>query len=357
MGNDRITGHKLIFHPDRVSRWLESGEEHPINVELAISGACNHRCVFCAVDYMKYVPTFLSKELISKRLDEMAAKGLKSVLLAGNGEPMLHKDAVEIINSIKSKNIDVALSTNGVVFTKEKAEQCMKSLSWIRFSISAGTEETYKKIHRGKDGDFQRVLNNIETASKIKQEQNLSTVLNVQIVMTPDNADEVLLLAENVKKVGADRFIVKTVGWNPKTESELRGKFDRESFYRNQANLEKELTKMTDAGFECVYRTDRLDNITHQRSYSECLASVFHVAIDSNGDVVPCCVFLGVSDMVYGNINTQTFDEIWSGKQRKQVLEKLKESKLAECPLECKLANMNCYLQELKHPGAHVNFI
>lgn len=357
MVDDRINSHKLIYHPDRVAIWLKTGEEHPINAEVAISGACNHRCVFCSVDYMKYIPKFLPKELMHCRMKEMHQLGLKSVLLAGNGEPLLNKDAVAIINDMKNIGLDVALSTNGVLFTQETAERCMQSLSWIRFSVSAGTEENYKKIHRGKDRDLSRLFHNIECAADTKRKRNLETTLNVQIVMTPDNIHEVLLLARKVKDLGADRFIAKSVGWFSQTESILKNTINREEFYSNQEELKEELANLSDENFKCVYRSDRVSKITKERSYNECMASVFHVCIDSNGDVVPCCAFMGIPEMSYGNINEKSFIEIWEGNRRKDVLKRLKDSNLSGCPADCKLDNMNCYLQELINPGVHVNFI
>lgn len=357
MNNDLITSHKLIFHPTRVSNWLSTGNEYPINAEIAISGACNHRCVFCCVDYMKHTPSFLAKELLEMRIKEMQLLGLKSVLLAGNGEPLLHKNAVEIINNIHSMNVDVALSTNGVLFTKDKIEQCMRSLTWIRYSVSAATEDNYKRVQKGKDGDFNLLMENIADAVRIKREQRLDTTLNVQIVMTPDNVEDVVPLAKIVRDIGVDRFIVKSVGWLPYSESDLRKKIDREQFYTESQEIINELGSLVNDHFECVCRTDRINNIVSNRTYSECLASAFHVCIDSYGNVIPCCSFLGVPEMAYGNITTQSFAEIWSGDKRKDVLERLKQSKLSECPFDCKLANMNSYLQELKHPSAHVNFI
>ena len=357
MENDRITSHKLNFHPDRVAKWMDTREEYPINAEIAISGACNHRCIFCSADYMKYVPTFLTRDLMRERMKEMHELGLKSVLLAGNGEPLVNKDAVYIINDMKDIGLDVALSTNGVLLTKEKAEKCMSALSWIRFSVSAGTEETYKKIHRGKDGDLLRLFHNIEDAVQIKRIRNLSTILNVQIVMTPDNVDEVITLAKKVKELGADRYILKSVGWLPNTESNLRNTIDRERFYNEHQNIEKKLLKLNDDNFECVYRFDRINKLGKKRDYYECLASVFHVCIDSNGNVLPCCEFMGISEMAYGNINTQSFSEIWAGDTRKKILHDLKQSNLKNCPEDCRLDNMNRYLQELINPGNHVNFI
>ena len=66
--NDKygIESHKLAYHPQRVSAILEAGDDwekskkiYPIYMELSPIGACNHRCTFCAVDYLGYNPVKL----------------------------------------------------------------------------------------------------------------------------------------------------------------------------------------------------------------------------------------------------------------------------------------------------------
>lgn len=126
MEDYRIDSHKLIFHPERVADWIQGKFVYPINAEVGLSGACNHRCTFCAVDYMGYEPKVLSEDIVQVRFQEMQSKGLKSVLFAGTGEPLLNQEFPDIINSTKSIGIDVALSTNGVLFTKDVAQESMK---------------------------------------------------------------------------------------------------------------------------------------------------------------------------------------------------------------------------------------
>lgn len=255
------------------------------------------------------------------------------------------------------QGLDVALSTNGVLLDKKISEECLQSLSWIRFSVSVGTEETYKKIHRGKDGDLEKVFQNIKDAAEHKARKHLDVVLGVQIVMTPDNEDEILLLAEKVKELGADLFTVKSVGWMANSKSELKDKLNRQEFYSNREKLSRDIESLSDGKFKAVYRSNRADKIMRERPYKECLASPFHACIDSSNSVLPCCVFLGVSDMSFGNIKEQTFEEIWNGERRKDVMRNISEGKLSMCPIDCKLDNMNRYLHELVNPGRHVNFI
>ncbi|MCF6340345.1 MAG: radical SAM protein, partial [Sulfurimonas sp.] len=56
-----IDSHKLGLHPKRVSEWIEAKNDwsklkkiYPLYVEISPYGGCNHRCTFCALDYMGY---------------------------------------------------------------------------------------------------------------------------------------------------------------------------------------------------------------------------------------------------------------------------------------------------------------
>ena len=60
-----------------------------------------------------------------------------------------------------------------------------------------------------------------------KKKYKLRTVLNVQIVMTRDNVSEILLLGRKVKKLGADNYIVKSVGSNPLMRNKINSQVDK----------------------------------------------------------------------------------------------------------------------------------
>jgi molybdenum cofactor biosynthesis enzyme MoaA len=98
-----IDSHKLVYHPTRLSDWLKGEDIYPIYIEVSPIGACNHRCTFCALDYMEYTPHFIEKELLKERLSEMGRLGVKSIMFAGEGEPLLYKDIGEIINHTSFK--------------------------------------------------------------------------------------------------------------------------------------------------------------------------------------------------------------------------------------------------------------
>lgn len=353
----RLDSHKLVYHPDKVAGWLKEGDAFPINVELGISGACNHRCVFCCMDYMGYKPQFLSAGLLLPNLSEMYQNGLKSVVLAGNGEPLLNRDAVEIVNGTKAIGLDIAMSTNGVLFTKEVADSCMGALSWVRFSTSAYSDGNYQKVHGAQPGDIKKVFDNMAYAVELKRKKNLDTTIGVQLVLIPENMEDAYRLGREARDIGVDYFSVKSFGYQPQSNSELKDGFDREAFYARQEELESQIASLNTESFRGIYRRGRIEKAKEQRTYKECHALPFYSFVDSSGDVCPCCTLLGNDGMCFGNLYERSFVEIWKGRERRHVIGRIKESGLVQCSLDCRLDEMNRYLQELKFPNAHVNFI
>lgn len=305
---------------------------------------------------MGYHADFLERNLLHTLFEEMRPKGLRSILLAGSGEPLLHPELPEIASDAVQHGVDVALSTNGVLLTKEKSQALLHNLKWVRFSTSGGSEETYHRIHRGAPGDFSRVLRNLEDAARIKNRDALHTVLNVQIVMIPENMHEILPLAREVKARGADRYIVKPVGFVERTQSKIRGEVTND-FYAYDEVLGAELEALSDDRFQVVYRKSRAENMSGARGFDACYGSSFHAMIGAGGEVWQCCNLLGIPEYALGNLHEKSFAEIWDGEARKRFLKRLKDEKMAPCPRACKLAPINQYLHALLHPGEHVNFI
>jgi cyclic pyranopterin phosphate synthase len=186
-----IDSHKLMLHPHRVSKWLEGEKIYPIYMEISPSGKCNQRCTFCSLDYMGYKDRFLDEDRMYSLLSELSIVGVKSIMYAGEGEPLLHPQMVDIIQATKDNGIDVALTTNGTLLDHKVAEKIIPYLSWVKVSINAATDKTYKKIHRGKDTDLRRVLGNLVYAVTTRNIHNYSCTIGTQVILLPDNVTEI----------------------------------------------------------------------------------------------------------------------------------------------------------------------
>lgn len=351
----RIDSHKLIYHVDRVSQWLKGDLIYPIYLEIAPCGTCNHRCIFCALDYLGYKKRFINTDILKKRLSEMAKLGVKSIMYAGEGEPLLHKDIDKIILHTKKAGIDVAITTNGVFFDKRIAQRCLASLSWIRISLDAGTNSSYAKIHCCSAKDFDRVIKNLKDAIKIRRRRGYSCTIGVQFLLIPENYKETTILASLLKDIGADYLIIKPFSRHPMSYHKLTKSFH----YKDYFYLKDKLKKIATKDFRVIFRIHTMEKIEEKRRfYKHCLGLPFWAYIDSAGDLWGCSAYLGASNFLCGNIYEKTFKEICQGRQRKRIV-KMAAMKLntLKCREACRLDEINMYLWDLKHPHPHVNFI
>ncbi len=349
--DSKIDGHKLILHPKRVAEWKEKGDCYPIYIEIGPTNICNHRCIFCALDYLGHEGFNIDTELMINTLKEIGEKGVKSIMFAGEGEPLAHKDIGLFVQTAKQSGIDVSITTNGVLFNKEKAEQFLHHLSWIRFSIDAGTSETYNKVHRGGENDFNKVIENIKNAVEIKKAKNLNTVIGIQFLMIPDNLNDVLKLAQIAKDIGADNLQIKPYSQHPKSENSLV------LYYEDYAHLEKELEKFNSPDFKIFFRKQTMQRVEQGINYSGCHGLPFFALIDAKGNIIPCNLFYDIPEFTYGNLHENSFSEIWKSEKRQQVLQRIREKGIEDCRHACRLDVINRYLQRLKNPQSHDNFV
>ncbi|MBD5448787.1 MAG: radical SAM protein [Lachnospiraceae bacterium] len=350
--NIRMDSHKLIYHPEAVARWLKGENIYPIEIEISPSGACNHRCVFCAVDYLGYQSYFLDKDIILRDISAMSGRGLKSVICSGEGEPLLNRNMPDIANGIKACGVDVAMSSNGVLFTKEKANDCLGAFTWIRFSVASMEEVSYNKIQGGKIGDLGKVKENLIEAVRVKKDKNLVTTLGVQCLLIPENLFQISDMAKQLREIGVDYLTIKPYSQHLHSENTYR--ID----YTDMLELEQEVKQHATDDFAIYFRAEAMKKMHQEKCYKQCYGLPFMTHIDAKGDVWPCVAHVGTEGFSFGNIYDETFVQIWEGARRQEVVRKLKEMDINKvCREACRLDEINRYLNELKHPGEHVNFI
>ena len=354
MDDFRIDSHKLMYHVSRVNQWLNGENIYPIYLEIGPSGACNHRCTFCALDYLGYKPQFIEKSILKNFLSEAARCGVKSVMYAGEGEPLLHKEIGELILYTKKIGIDVSITTNGVFLNSKIVNECLGSLTWMRISLDAATSQTYARIHRCKPQDFDCVLENLDYAVKIKRQNNYLCTIGVQMLLLPENVKEVTILASVLKDRGVDYLVIKPFSPHLKSSSNIYKNFD----YRDYLYLADELGQLSSKDFKIIFRFHTMKKLSEKKTYESCLGLPFFANIASNGDIYTCHTFIGNDKFCYGNIYKNSFSEIWESSRRKNVLNSvIKNLDVTQCRQSCRLDEINRYLWELKHPSAHVNFI
>jgi GTP 3',8-cyclase len=337
-----VDSHKLMYHKERVEQWKAEGDCAPIYTEIGPTNRCNHRCMFCALDWLEHGGADIGTEVMCRNLEDMAKFGIKSVMFAGEGEPFLHRDITRFVKTAKQNGMDVSITSNGVPFTKDKADQTLPHLSWIRFSVDAGAPETYAQVHGTRKEDFDRVMEHIKYAAEIKRKNGYDVTIGVQALLTSKSVKEIEILARRVKELGADNIQIKPYSHHPASKNDL-------SFDFNEAEgIRTRLESLGDDNFQVAYRTGTIRRLSEERNYNECLGLPFFSLIDARGNVIPCNLFYGNPEFYFGNINEKLFSEVWQGERRKQVIKKISEKGVQECRLGCRLDVINRFLDDVK---------
>ncbi len=358
-----IDSHKLIYHPDRVSQWLEGFGNwekiksiYPIYLEISPFGACNHRCTFCAVDYIGYQNRSLDPEILIRCLEEMAELGLRSVMFAGEGEPLLYKELVQVLEHCTSVGVDTALTTNLVPLTEKNVDSILRNCSWIKTSINAGTAGTYAQIHQTNSSDFDRVIRNLTLCVEKKREDGYSCTIGAQMILLPDNAHEAFTLGEILRDTGVDYLVVKPYSQHSYSVTRKYEDVD----YTRYDELADQVQSLETEDFSVIFRRKTMEKFHESdQAYETCFSTpVFWGYIMSDGCVYGCSAFLGEDIFNFGNIHEYTFKEIWEGEKRRECYEYInKQLDISECRKNCRMDEINRYLWTLRNPDDHVNFI
>jgi len=343
--------HKLIYHPERVSQWLRNGDCYPIYIEIGPTNRCNHRCIFCALDWIDKKNQDINPDVLNRAFKEMAACGVKSIMFAGEGEPLLHPDICEFVTNAKVAGLDIAMTTNGVLFTEDKIRKCLPHLSWLRFSLDAGTADTHYRIHRGGKKDFDKILANIGKAVEIKKQDGYQVVIGVQLLIISENFDEIIPFIKLLKGIGVDNVQFKPYSQHPLSKNRYAVDLAR------MDQLAEDINDYNDDSFQVIFRQKSAHRVVEEKPYNECYGQPFYALIAADGNIIPCNLYYTKSEFSYGNLNTETFSEIWQSKKRHDVIARINDIGIGTCRRGCRLDPANRYLYDLKHPHHHVNFI
>lgn len=347
-----MDGHKLWHHLDPVVRWVRNEPVHPLYCAISLAQSCNHRCIFCVYDYMERSKSYLEAGTIVRFVEELRDLGLKAAYFSGEGEPLMHPEAVEIIARIKALGVECALNTNGYYNTPEVNDALLHHLTYMRVSINGCDAENYKKIHGTSIRAYDRVLDNLKSAVAVRKKRGLETTLGAQCLMLAENIDGIPKLARDLKAIGIDYLSLKPFLpfdlLDYRTDLDLQNETVRRKL--------REAEQVGDDRFKVIVRWESMDKI-QKRSYDRCLSAPFMLEVDSMGEVWLCGVLLGREGWSYGNIRDKSYREIVASPQYARVMERLANHDIHRCMPNCRNDAVNRFLWGLKHPPPHVNFI
>jgi cyclic pyranopterin phosphate synthase len=162
-------------------------------------------------------------------------------------------------------------------------------------------------------------------------------------------------LAQKLKEIGVDYFSIKPFSKHPQIKWNIQD--ERFDYYQEFSQLESELNRLEDENYHILARVNSMKRRNEKKRYAHCLGIPFWAYISAQGDVWPCLAFIGDPNYRYGNLETRSFVRIWESKTRRTITMKMSTMNIERCRELCRLDQINLYLEQLKNPGLHVNFI
>lgn len=192
----KILYDKFTYILPRTIGLYEKVRRIPPSIQIEPTNYCNARCICCSTSRSTRKRGFMDFDLFKKIIDDAAQSEIKRVHLYLHGEPMLHPKIVEMIGFIKARGLAVHLTTNGMLFNRNKIIAILNAnvnfADHFVFSILGGSKEVHEATM--KRVNHERVIKNISTFLALRKEYHVNgPVIEAMFYPMPENQHEVNL--------------------------------------------------------------------------------------------------------------------------------------------------------------------
>jgi radical SAM protein with 4Fe4S-binding SPASM domain len=264
----------------------------PVAISAELTNYCNLNCPECSSGsgLMKRDRGFMHTDLFNKILSELGPY-LYNINLFFQGEPMLHPQFFSFLQNDLINNSVV--STNGHFLSVEYSEMIVKSeLGKLIISLDGTDQESYSAYR--KNGKINTVLDGIRNMSVAKMKFNSKIKIEIQFLVNRLNENQIPAVKALAKKLKVSlRLKSMQVIDNRDIEAWLP--------------LNERFRRYKKINSKYVIRSSLPDR---------CARLWFNPVITWDGKVLPCC-FDKDAEYVMGDLNHETFREIWDSPKYK----------------------------------------
>tara|TARA_R100000278_G_scaffold101519_1_gene78072 strand:- start:3006 stop:4208 length:1203 start_codon:yes stop_codon:yes gene_type:complete len=336
---------KVLANSDRVLEYIQTGNTSPVLIEVDPSNACNHACSFCLSSYIHFdkykgTETFsravMPRDMLMSLCRDFVDMNVRAINWTGGGEPTLNKHLKEAIEYCGAHGIKMGIFTNGTLLDKwDMFETMVDNMTWVRFSVDAGTKSTYDNVRRARGKqNWDKMVENLSKLIEVNEQKGNKIDIGVGYVVSPDTYHEIVDFAKFFKD-----FNLAYCQYKPEVVIREDGGAQREiEFWREKVQplLEEAKDILGDKFQMNNYKFDDLvqDREAFGRNYKKCMGSQISPCIGADGHVYVCTNHRGWKQYSYGCLyDNKSFKEIWSDLTRRQSVMSLIED--TECFSNC----------------------
>jgi radical SAM protein with 4Fe4S-binding SPASM domain len=261
--------------------------DFPVLIDIELTNLCNFTCRMCETGMGTSIRTkgMMSKETFLKILADASQKNIRPALrFIRWGEPTLHPQFFEYLQTAKEAGFMVHFNTNGYTMTDELMNNIVKlQIDSVKFSFQGADAESYAEM-RGIDF-FDALFKKIETLIAIRANA-LLPYIQVSTTLTDETDDKITYF--KTKAQIADYYNIGKTNLARVNEKRLK--------HFDDVQKHKSLRKR-----------EHYEAQTGKKSCNEIFAKL---SVNWNGDVTGCCADNN-NEMILGNIHRNTLDEIF----------------------------------------------
>ena len=273
--------------------------EFPYLVDIELTNHCNMKCIFCVQQGMRRPKGFISEKVFREVLDECAEYNTP-VRFIRLGEPFLHPEIIDFCKYVKSKDILLHITTNGLAAT----EKVMKDLIDIGvdsliFSFQGATKEQYELMRN--TNRYDELKANLLKVVELRGDKE-KPFIHISSTMTDESEEEI----EGF--VNYWGHIVDSVGIGKTNLSLLSGSQIK--------------------GFETIGKLEILKRQeTIKKCYRPCKEVYQKLCVDWDGKVTCCC---GDYDnlLTVGDVTKSTLFNIWNNSREVKTYRELLDTNM-----------------------------
>ena len=283
----------------------------PNAIQVEPTTRCNLACIMCNTECRMRSSRQMSLAEFKTILSRFPV--LERVTLHGIGEPLLNPDFLSMAAWVKTNGIRLFFNTN-LTLVDEPTAQALLALDVdeIRVSLDAAAPGLYQQI-RGRDA-FAEVVAGLKRLVSIKRTRASRTHIKIVTVAMQENIEQLPALTQLAVDLEVDELLVQNMQfWSGNDAYAHR----REGCQADALFAETHARCTQIAAGKLSFKMPRAGT-SHGCNWP--WTSLF---VTVEGEVTPCCNCPDPRVLSFGNLHTQSLEEIWWGEEYRKFRESL----------------------------------
>lgn len=278
----------------------------PLEVYFDFTNKCNLRCKDCY--NQRYLGNItMPPEKVRELIHEIYSMGTMRLHLAGGEPTMEREDLFNYLGAAKELGLVTSMSTNGTMINEEICRKILKhDLFAFTVSIDGPNEQLNSKLRAA--NTFDKSVDALKTAKRIKQELGISTRLCMKSVCSPETSSKTL---ENLVKLGADIGLDEIKFYSPERSlNHEQGHYGKsiEGYYRMIQFMDEVRQKYSE-----IVKVSPVINpliggcLIGIQGLNGCIGAKELLTINPDGSITPCLMM----KQILGNVYSTSIKDFW----------------------------------------------